>query len=324
LRLIKPLKNYPNVLPKSRYESVSRYLSPGPNYSGLCKQLPNYELESPGQNYFKHEYNDLPEIMNQDVYRQLLDGGVDDLLAKHYSHLFIRDPLVIFKELLHLDDAASSDHFENIQSTNWQSMRFKPPSAGSDIGWRVEFRTMDVQFTDYENAAFSNFIVLLVRTICAFNLNLYIPLSKVDENMQIGQMRNAVLSKKFWFRKCILSGIKSLIIEDYNKYSNIHDEYQLFTIDQIMTGTEEMPGICNLIDQYLDQEPISQATRSVLKSQVNLIRERANGTRKTNAAWIREFVMNHPGYKHDSVITPEMNYDLCEKILHIKPNELLK
>jgi glutamate--cysteine ligase catalytic subunit len=41
-----------------------------------------------------------------------MDAGVDDMLAKHYAHLFIRDPLVIFAEMLDLDDEKSSDHFE--------------------------------------------------------------------------------------------------------------------------------------------------------------------------------------------------------------------
>lgn len=26
-----------------------------------------------------------------------------------------------------LDDATRTDHFENVQSTNWRSMRWKPP-----------------------------------------------------------------------------------------------------------------------------------------------------------------------------------------------------
>jgi len=34
---------------------------------------------------------------------------------------------------------------QNIQSTNWQTMRFKPPPPNSDIGWRVEFRPMEVR-----------------------------------------------------------------------------------------------------------------------------------------------------------------------------------
>lgn len=47
-----------------------------------------------------------------------------------------------------LDDKTYTDHFENIQSTNWQNMRWKPPPANKNnpnhIGWRVEFRTMEV------------------------------------------------------------------------------------------------------------------------------------------------------------------------------------
>jgi len=38
---------------------------------------------------------------------------------------------------------------------------------------------MEVQLTDFENAAFAVFIVLLSRAILAFNLNFYIPISKV-------------------------------------------------------------------------------------------------------------------------------------------------
>jgi glutamate--cysteine ligase catalytic subunit len=124
-------------------------------------------------------------------------------LANHLAHLFIRDPIVIFSETIEQDDSVSSDHFEvsgclsyvlftdeiltlllnrvlqNIQSTNWQTMRFKPPPPGSDIGWRVEFRSMEVQLTDFDNAAFAVFVVLLTRAILSFGLNFYIPISKV-------------------------------------------------------------------------------------------------------------------------------------------------
>lgn len=121
---------------------------------------------------------------------------MDELLARHFAHLFIRDPLVIFSETIDQDDTVMSDHFEvriplcssctmahflkNIQSTNWQTLRFKPPPPGSKMGWRVEFRSMEVQMTDFENAAFSIFVVLLSRAILTFGLNFYIPLSKVS------------------------------------------------------------------------------------------------------------------------------------------------
>lgn len=59
-------------------------------------------------------------------------------------------------------------------------MRFKPPPIDHlDIGWRVEFRPMEVQLTDKENAAFVIFVVLLTRLILSVDLDLLIPMSKV-------------------------------------------------------------------------------------------------------------------------------------------------
>ena len=80
-------------------------------------------------------------------------------------------------------------------------MRFKPPPPNSPIGWRVEFRPTEVQLTDFENAAFSCFIVLLTRAILSFGLNFVIPISNVDSNMRRSQQRDAILKQKFYFRK---------------------------------------------------------------------------------------------------------------------------
>ena len=38
--------------------------------------------------------------------------GIDERLSKHFAHLFIRDPLVIFSETVDQDDESSMDHFE--------------------------------------------------------------------------------------------------------------------------------------------------------------------------------------------------------------------
>lgn len=47
------------------------------------------------------------------------------------------------------------------------------------IGWRTEFRSMEVQLTDFENAAFTVFVALITRVVLAFDLAFYIPISKV-------------------------------------------------------------------------------------------------------------------------------------------------
>ncbi|KAK7930773.1 hypothetical protein WMY93_007168 [Mugilogobius chulae] len=78
-----------------------------------------------------------------------------------------------------VDDRTEEERgLKNIQSTNWQSMRFKPPPPNSEIGWRVEFRPMEVQLTDFENAAYVVFVVLLTRVILSYKLDFLIPLSK--------------------------------------------------------------------------------------------------------------------------------------------------
>lgn len=128
--------------------------------------------------------------------------------------MFIRDPLVVFSERIDQDDEESMDHFENIQSTNWQTIRFKPPPPNSPIAWRVEFRSMEVQLTDFENAAFSIFIVLLTRAILSFDLNFYMPISKVDENMHRAQKRNAAREQKFFFRNSVFPTGWSSITHD--------------------------------------------------------------------------------------------------------------
>ena len=90
-------------------------------------------------------------------------------------------------------------HFENLQSTNWNSMRFKPPpSQTSNIGWRVEFRTMDIQFTDFENTCLIVFMGLLVNVINHFDVDFIIPISLSDQNMERAHFRDAILNNKFW------------------------------------------------------------------------------------------------------------------------------
>ena len=166
---------------KSRYSSIDCYIS----NSARCDE----------------KYNDIDIQYDQEAFTELCNAGIDEKLARHVAHLFIRDPLVIFSERITVDDTLTAEHFENIQSTNWRSVRWKPPPPDSpSIGWRVELRTMEAQITDFENAAFTVFVTLLSRVMLFFDLNLYIPLSKVDENLSRASKREAASKEKFYFR----------------------------------------------------------------------------------------------------------------------------
>uniref|UniRef100_A0A8C7ATX8 Glutamate--cysteine ligase n=1 Tax=Neovison vison TaxID=452646 RepID=A0A8C7ATX8_NEOVI len=301
-RGLEPLKNNNYRISKSRYDSIDSYLSE-------CGE----------------KYNDIDLTIDKEIYEQLLQEGIDHLLAQHVAHLFIRDPLTLFEEKIHLDDANESDHFENIQSTNWQTMRFKPPPPNSDIGWRVEFRPMEVQLTDFENSAYVVFVVLLTRVILSYKLDFLIPLSKVDENMKVAQKRDAVLQGMFYFRKDICKG-GNTVVDGYGKAQNSTEqaleEYALMSIDTIINGKEGVfPGLIPILNSYLENMEVDVDTRCSILNYLKLIKKRASGELMTVARWMREFIANHPDYKQDSVITDEMNYSLILKCNQIA-NEL--
>ncbi len=278
------------TIAKSRYDSVSLYIQ---------------------DNADAEKYSDINAQQNTEAYNMLLQSGLDKALARHLSHLFIRDPLVIFDNAKSINDETESDHFENIQSTNWQSVRFKPPPPNSTIGWRVEFRVMEVQMTDFENAAFMIFMVLITRIIISYGINLMMPISKVDANMAKAHARNAVLKEKFYFRKNISK-------------EQAHEEAQvdLLTVDEILNGCKDFVGIIPLVRKYLDQMNPDFEVRAKIESYLELISKRASGELQTAATYMRDFVMNHPQYKNDSVLTDDIVYDLVDKVNDISTEKV--
>ncbi|KAM3528931.1 hypothetical protein MY4038_005639 [Beauveria bassiana] len=326
----KPLKNDRWRIPKSRYASNSTYIS-------LDHRL-------------RQEYMDPDLVIDPKIKAELIDGGMDDRLATHFAHLFIRDPIVIFEEDLQELDLTKTDHFENIQSTNWQHMRFKPPPAENNIGWRVEFRSMEIQVTDFENAAFSVFMVLLTRAILSFDLNFYIPIKKVDENMERAHNLDAVLHDNFYFRKNVFpsrpSRANTVFGDDNNTNTNgntnssrpgsrypsrpsspgdgpVDLEYAEMSIDEIINGSADgaFPGLVPIVESYLDSVNVDVETRCELATYLSLISKRASGELDTAARWIRNFVAAHPAYRQDSVVGDDINHDLIGAVIELCERE---
>jgi len=199
--------------------------------------------------------------------------------------------------------------------------------------------------TDFENAAFAVFVVLLSRAILYFKLNFYIPISKVDENMGRAQERDAAASRKFYFRKEVFLAVRSGASSDTSssgasspldgsprkkekKLKNcfpppqlpengildrlpVDEEYGEFTMNEIMNGKgENFPGLLPLVDAYLNTLEIDLDNMKKIQSYLELVRRRSNGTLLTPATWIRNFVQSHPDYQKDSVVSQVINYDL--------------
>lgn len=306
-----PLKNDRFRIYKSRYDSIDSYLSPA-----------------------GEKYNDVPLVLDEKLYNRLREGDIDHLLAQHIAHLFIRDSVSLFSEKVHQNDKEDTDHFENIQSTNWQTMRFKPPPPNSPIGWRVEFRPCEAQLTDFENAAIVCFVVLLTRVILSYQLDFLIPISKVDENMQTSQKRGAVLTEKFWFKKNITgspvaqtnnnNGTDNAEMNNHNNEPDVtenngmDDEYELMTIDQIINGKGYFPGLVPLINSYLGSMDVDADTHCTIQQYLRLIQKRASGELMTTASWMRKEITGHEEYKQDSVVSERICYDLLKKAKDIQ------
>ncbi|KDQ08172.1 hypothetical protein BOTBODRAFT_118965 [Botryobasidium botryosum FD-172 SS1] len=322
-------------IPKSRYAG---------NYSYISSDFNN-----------RNEHNDSSMPYDEAVYEQLINHGIEEPLATHIARLYIRDPLLVIPETINQDDANSIDHFETIQSTNWQAVRFKIPPPNSPIGWRVEFRTMEVQLTDFENAAFAVFLILLSRAIVKYGVNFYIPISLVDENMERAQKRSAVTEEKFWFRKDVfsastpppsqthtpthspsakkpsldapaentaavaLNAVSPPWSQDSLSSNVSQTQYVEMTVGEIINGKGEVfPGLLGLVNAYVNSMDVDQGEKQKLGKYLDLIKRRGNGSLCTTATWIRNFIRAHPAYANDSVVTEEINYDLITALEQIE------
>lgn len=216
---------------------------------------------------------------------------------------------------------------------------------------------MEIQLTDFENAAYAIFTVLLTRAILSYGLNFYIPIGKVnnlttyhnfllagfvltlrqtqvDENMHTAHARDAVRTKKFWFRKDIFPSPPPRYQPSASNSTSatpsttppplppVEDEFTLFTINEIINGTAPNPatntpgfiGLIPLIESYLNTVNIDVETRCAFSDYLDLVGKRASGELMTGARWIREFVGSHPDYKGDSMVGQRVNYDLVKAV----------
>ncbi|KIO19700.1 hypothetical protein M407DRAFT_222350 [Tulasnella calospora MUT 4182] len=260
------------------------------------------------------KYSDIELVYDEPAYERLTEAGMDDILAKHFANLYIRDPLVVYPNRLEQNDEQSNEHFESIQSSVWQTLRFKPPQPNCDMGWRVEFRSMEVQLSDFENTAFAIFMVLLSRALLKFGGNgaaWGLPISMVEENMKRAQERDAARSQRFLFNTSATPELG-------------RDTYGEMTMNEIINGKgDEFEGLMGLIRRYLNSLDAENEVgeRSEVEVYLDLISKRAEGSLKTTATWIRDFVRSHPRYRHDSVIGREVNYDLLKAVNAIEKGE---
>ncbi|KAJ5761975.1 Glutamate-cysteine ligase catalytic subunit [Penicillium nucicola] len=258
---------------------------------------------------------------------RLLDGDMDDQLATHFASILSRDPLVLTQDDMSHFNTSNTKLFELLHGCTWHSVRFKPPVSDSGPGWCVEFRTMEAQLTDRDNAAFAIFTYLLSRAIVALHLNFYIPIDKVGESMEFASKRNAVLDERLWFRHSgwlaesthLPRPARSACKEKAQTRVEGVDS-ALLTADEIFNGEADhrgFPGLIPLVRYYLEYSEMPLAEQERIAPYLDVVGKRASGEMPTPASWMREFVSRHEDYRQDGYVDEKVCYDMMKEIVRM-------
>lgn len=251
---------------------------------------------SPSKIYISQQnklFNDVETHIHLQSFNSFVtDGNMPENFAWHYAHIFYRDPLIAYEGIDYEDPSPEDGAFiDALQSTNWNSVRFKVPSSG--CGWRIEFRPMEVQPTDFENCAFSIFIegiifALMQAKKLGDSFSFVIPISDVQFNFSQAVQMDAVTTLKF---KWMINKGKL----DQSDVRPLSREISLYSIDEIVNNSET--GLLSFIEHYVPK------FYSENRNYLELVRQRAAGMNATPAKRIRNLVLEHPDYKNDSIVT---------------------
>lgn len=309
---------------KSRYDSssvlLSAHLPPGGPEQPWAQHEAGKALDA--------ELNDLAPLVDACVdpaHARLLDAarehaGLPAALARHVGWVCARDPLVVGRGRERLPEA-EAEHFELLQSTNWNSVRLKPPLKGEG-GWRVELRPIEAQLTDFENAALATVSSVYAaaaiglgawpRTApprarparraracvrrrarppprCArAGLDVRLPASAIDENFRAAARRDGARAGAYWLAHAPPDAWGSAGARPRVRAS----------LSEILSGSARVaapaaqggaawPGLLPLLRAYAHAVGFSQPGAALLGTYCELLGARADGALPTEAAHLR-------------------------------------
>ena len=79
-------------------------------------------------------------------------------------------------------------------------------------------------------------------------------------------------------------------------------------------------GLIHLCQEYMQQHEWSAAQQAQINTYLEFLRKRARGLIPTDAKFIRDFVLNHPSYQKDSIVSSEIAFDLVTIIDKLELN----
>lgn len=250
--------------------------------------------------------------------RDLRKHGLPANLASYFMHALKRDPIISCTSMPNGGDTSTSAReartkLLDIQlSTWWPHVRLKLPvlsTTDAGLPWRVEFRPMDSQPSDMENAALVVAMRILQQTIQHYNLDLRTPLSTVEENMSRANDRAAVTDQVFKF------SVRPMSLADDS--APIFDDWA--SLDVIFNGGEDgvgrtWLGLLPLAKDLLAQRGVSKMSgleQEKILGALDMLSARATGRLETPAKWMRRFVKERSrGGLQDEEISSQLYHDM--------------
>lgn len=193
-----------------------------------------------------------------------------------------------------MTESKDRSHFENFNSTNWNSLRFKPPKIeDNDNCFKVEIRPCELQLTPFENSAIMTLCLIYSQMVMKNDVNFIIPITLVDENFQRAHNFNALEKEKFFFRIDGLKNYKreSKLVElnfashgnevnkDYfNKESNMALIKEL-TLKEIFCGSKdhEYEGLFSAMNNFIEINIKNPDVKRTISIHLKFIEERIKG-----------------------------------------------
>ncbi|GFE55751.1 gamma-glutamylcysteine synthetase [Babesia ovis] len=316
----------------SRFSTVSLYISKEQFLLANYKKL-----------------NDVPVPSRKDVYHKCVEGGLDKVISRHFAAVLSRPPLVAFEEDLNEVDVNATDaHFETFQSTNWNTVRFKPPplqNGSYPIPWRVEFRCCEAQLRDRESLAVVAVVALMVKVLLKERWNLYIPMSMVHQNMEASDAQDAIINHRFHFVNSVTGAIpiKEKTIKDGTSESTARRTIPStiignhafnatkasgdtnpplggigrYTLREIFFTNEHL-GLFHRCINHLEMElqagEISLESYEMHMENLKMMKGRMYGTHATNAQELRNYFLSHRDFSGNGAITQKMVYDMLSAL----------
>ncbi len=245
--------------------------------------------------YIQDFHNDYPKMpIDKKILEALIEEDIPQRLAVHISNLLLRDPLVIFDQKINITDTNDRSHFENFNSTNWNSLRFKPPKIeDNDSCFKVEIRPLELQLTPFENSAMMTLCLIYSQMILKNDLNFIIPITKVDENFNRANNNYAYEKERFYFRIDSLKNFKkkSKLIENnfFSHGNDIPKEYfdeeksmlniKELTLKEIFCGCKdyEYEGLLSVIFDFVENNIKNEEVKKIINSHLRFIEDRVKG-----------------------------------------------